>query len=151
MLFVDLDAGWSVDYSMFYRWMYLMRRSWWNNFDSLTPTHCDIKFADGHWCDDSRELNDPSMDFVDSTVRELEEKGHRSEYFLTISTRLEQHTYTINIYLSVIIISGTCYRKSTFWFQCVCHLHGISRKRCGRWRFLTFKAKLNEWYGKSDK
>lgn len=49
-----------------------------------------------------------------------------------------------SVYLSIIIISSTCNRKSTFGFHCVCHLQRVRRERCGGWGFLASEAKLDE-------
>lgn len=54
------------------------------------------------------------------------------------------------VYLSIIIISGTCNRKPAFGFHCIRHLHRIRCERCGRWWLLTSEAKFDERYGEGD-
>lgn len=58
----------SADYLMCSQ-TFSMRRSWWSSF-ALTPTRCDIRRADEHWCGERQDV--PSMDSAGSTVRKTE-------------------------------------------------------------------------------
>lgn len=58
----------SADYLMCSQ-TFSMRRSWWSSF-ALTPTCCDIRRADEHWCGERQDV--PSMDSAGSTVRKTE-------------------------------------------------------------------------------
>lgn len=133
--------------------MFLMRRSWWNSF-ALTPTHYDIRFADGHWCGEHPD-DVPLKDFADNTENRTLEHNENNEEKRgkRIKVNLCDYWQWISsqpVYLSIIIISGTCYRKSTFGFQCVRHLNGIWCKRCSCWRLLTSEAEFNKRYGECN-